>query len=73
MHADPEARCFSKEKKLPTGTDNEVSEWNQYRYGTGITIHNLTSVPMRADPEARCISKKTLPTGTVSKISEWNQ
>jgi hypothetical protein len=42
-------------KKLPTGTDNEVSEWNQYRYDTGITYNNLTSVPMRADPEARCI------------------
>jgi hypothetical protein len=41
--------------KLPTSTDNEVSEWNQYRYDTGITFHNLTLVPMRADPEARRI------------------
>jgi hypothetical protein len=24
MHADPEERCFSKEKKLPTGTDNKL-------------------------------------------------
>jgi hypothetical protein len=46
---------FFFEKKLLTGTDNKVSEWNQYRYDTGITFHNLTSVPMRADPEARCI------------------